>query len=230
MAARKIDTRTAQGRGDKTRAAILQAAVELMAERGYEATTMRDVARRAGVSLGNAYYYFESKEHLVQAFYLRRHEAHASAAAEALATEKKLEARLRAALRAHLESMAPYHRIAGALFRNAADPESPLNPFGRDSADVRERAIALFGQVVDGSRDRLPTDLRAALPRLLWLLHLGVVLFWIHDRSAGRRRTFRLVDSACSFVGILVPAASLPFTGSLRRRGIALLDEAWSIT
>ena len=219
-----------QGKGDLTRAAILEAALALMAEKGYEATTMRDVARRVGVSLGNAYYYFRSKEHLVQAFYMRTHEAHVAAVGELLPKERKLEARLRSVIRAHLEAMAPYHRVAGALFRSAADPESPLNPFGKDSAEVRDRAISLFEAVVAGSREKLPSDLRAALPRLLWLMHLGVVLFWIHDRSPGRRRTMKLVDSACGLVGALIPAASLPFAGPLRRRGIALLDEAWGLS
>src|SRR5947207_2937572 len=133
-----------QGKGEKTRAAILEGALALMAEKGYEATTMREVARRAGVSLGNAYYYFKSKEHLVQAFYLHVHEAHVAAAAGALARERTLEARLRATIRTHLEAMAPYHRVSGALFRSAADPESPLNPFGNDAGEVRTRAIGLF--------------------------------------------------------------------------------------
>ena len=46
----------------RTRERILEAALALFAERGYEATTMRDVAREAGASLGLAYRYFESKE------------------------------------------------------------------------------------------------------------------------------------------------------------------------
>src|SRR5690606_28688410 len=45
-------------RGLQTRETIAAAARSLFLERGYEATTMRAVAERAGVSLGNAYYYF----------------------------------------------------------------------------------------------------------------------------------------------------------------------------
>ena len=52
-------------RGETSRAAIFGAALELFQERGYDATTMRAIADRAGVSLGNSYHYFPSKEHLV---------------------------------------------------------------------------------------------------------------------------------------------------------------------
>src|SRR5687768_9742979 len=55
----------------RTRARILEAALALFADRGYEATTMRDVAREAGASLGLAYRYFASKEEFALALYMR---------------------------------------------------------------------------------------------------------------------------------------------------------------
>jgi AcrR family transcriptional regulator len=42
---------------------------------------MRAIAERAGVSTGNAYYYFGSKEELIQEFYLRNHARHLPPAA-----------------------------------------------------------------------------------------------------------------------------------------------------
>src|SRR5919197_2117334 len=66
-------------KGEQTRALILRTALDMFRERGYEETTMRAIAARAGVALGNAYYYFRSKEHLVQAFYARTHEEHLAA-------------------------------------------------------------------------------------------------------------------------------------------------------
>ena len=64
----------------RTRSAIIDAALRLFREKGYDATTMRAVAAEAGVSVGNAYYYFASKEHLVQGFYDREQLDHAAAA------------------------------------------------------------------------------------------------------------------------------------------------------
>ncbi|CAM5596768.1 hypothetical protein STENM327S_00912 [Streptomyces tendae] len=45
--------------------------MRLFQERGYDRTTMRVIAQEAGVSVGNAYYYFAGKEHLIQGFYDR---------------------------------------------------------------------------------------------------------------------------------------------------------------
>ena len=56
-------------KSEETRGRILAAAMELFRRRGFESATMRDIAQEAGVALGSAYYYFESKEALVMAFY-----------------------------------------------------------------------------------------------------------------------------------------------------------------
>src|SRR5260370_4033731 len=56
-------------KAEETRARILSEALTLFRERGFDQTTMRDIARAAGVAIGAAYYYFESKEALVMAFY-----------------------------------------------------------------------------------------------------------------------------------------------------------------
>ena len=85
-------------RAEQTRAAIIEAALSLFREAGYEATTMRAIARRAGVSTGNAYYYFGSKEELIQEFYARNTAEHAAASRAVLDTERAFPARLRGTL------------------------------------------------------------------------------------------------------------------------------------
>src|SRR5262249_57750178 len=72
-------------RAEQTRAAIIETALGLFREVGYEATTMRAIARRAGGSTGNAYYYFGSKEELIQEFYARNSAENAAAAQAVLA-------------------------------------------------------------------------------------------------------------------------------------------------
>jgi hypothetical protein len=58
-------------KGEQTRRVIAEAAMRLFLENGYEATTMRAIAKEAGVATGNAYYYFDSKEELIQEYYAR---------------------------------------------------------------------------------------------------------------------------------------------------------------
>ena len=71
-------------KGEQTRRAIAEAALRLFREQGYEATTMRAIAKEAGVATGNAYYYFGSKEELIHEYYARNHAEHAAEPASPL--------------------------------------------------------------------------------------------------------------------------------------------------
>jgi len=212
-------------KGDQTKALILETALEIFHERGYEQTTMRAIARKANLSLGNAYYYFHSKEHLIQAFYHRTHEEHLAASLPALEKERTLKNRLLTVMRLKIETIEPYHEFAAALFKTAANPTSPLNPFSDESDPVRKESIELFAKVVDGSNTSVPKDLRAELPYLLWVYHMGITLFWIHDRSPKHRRTYRLVDHTVDLVSKLITLASNPLMRPLRKQALKLLDE-----
>ena len=212
-------------KGDQTKALILETALEMFRERGYDNTTMRAVAEKAGVSLGNAYYYFRSKEYLIQAFYQRLHDSHVEVALPALEHEKTLKARLLTALRTKIDTMKPYHQFAGVLFKTAASPESPLNPFADDSDPVRRQSIQLFEKVLEGTTARIPKDLKAELPYLLWVYSMGIVLFWIHDSAPKHRRTYRMIDHTVDLLDKLIHLASNPFMRPLRKQALRLVAE-----
>ena len=222
---RKKKTATKTLKGDQTKALILETALEIFRERGYEETTMRAIAEKAGVSLGNAYYYFSSKEHLIQAFYQRLHDDHLAVAEPALENEKTLKARLLTVMRLKIDTMKPYHQFAGVLFKTAAHPQSPLNPFSDESDPVRAASIQLFDKVVEGTKARIPKDLRDELPYLLWVYHMGIVLFWIHDQSPKHRRTYRLIDNTVELLDRLIHLASNPLMRPLRKQALRLVDE-----
>src|SRR6476620_7756970 len=100
--AKKSTTKTVKG--EQTKALILTTALEMLHERGYEQTTMRAIAGKAGVSLGNAYHYFGSKDHLIQEFYHRLHEDHLRASLPALQKESSLKGRLLSVMRLKIRS------------------------------------------------------------------------------------------------------------------------------
>ena len=212
-------------KGDQTKALILETALEMFRERGYDETTMRAIAQKAGVSLGNAYYYFRSKEYLIQAFYQRLHESHVAAALPALENDKTLRARLLTVMRTKMETMEPYHQFAGVLFKTAGNPQSPLNPFADETDPVRDASIQLFATVIEGTKARIPNDLRAELPYLLWVYSMGVVLFWIHDQSPKHRRTHRLIEHTVDLLDKLIHLASNPFMRPLRKQALRLVEE-----
>jgi AcrR family transcriptional regulator len=195
------DPRGSTGRGEATKQRIVDSAMRLFEEHGYQRTTMRAVAADAGVSLGNAYYYFASKEHLVQGYYDRVQDLHRDAALAALATlppqqADDVVARLLAVEHAFLDVAAPQHAFASKIFAAAADPRSPLSPFSRESTPARQASTALFATAIEGSDLAVDKVLRPRLPELLWLAHMGVVLRWVHDLSPEQRHTRALVDRA----------------------------------
>jgi AcrR family transcriptional regulator len=212
-------------KSEETRARILASALDLFRERGYEETTMRAIAEAADVAVGNAYYYFRSKEQLIQAFYARTHDEHAGACGDVFERERTFEGRLRAVMHAKLDTIEPYHRFAGVLFRSAADPSSPLHPLSRESEPVRAQSTEIFRQTLAGDKTKVPADLRSELPRLLWLYHMGVILFWIHDDSPKQQRSRKLVDHSVALVATLVSLAGNPLLLPIRKSVLRLITE-----
>ena len=212
-------------RGEQTRQLILETALRLFREKGYADTTMRAIAKEAGVAVGNAYYYFDSKEHLIQGFYDRNQAAHRTAVERILADDRDFAARLRAVLHAGIDVNAPYHSFAATFFKSAAEPSSPLSPFSPESSPAREASIALFRDVVEGSAAKLDPELRKELPELLWLGFMGVILFWVHDQSPEQRRTRRLIDGAVPLIDRLVSLSRLRVLRPSLRQILTLIQD-----
>jgi AcrR family transcriptional regulator len=199
--------------------------LRLFRERGYAETTMRAIAKEAGVAVGNAYYYFDSKEHLIQGFYDRSQASLRAAVAPVLESERDFAARLRATMHAGIDVNAPYHSFAATFFKTAAEPTSPLSPFSRESSPAREAAIGVFREVIEGSSAKLDPELRRELPELLWLGWMGVVLFWVYDQSPGQRRTRRLIDGAVPLIDRLVALSRLRVLRPPLRQILALIES-----
>lgn len=212
-------------RAEQTRTAITEAALRLFREKGYEATTMRAIAHEAGVSTGNAYYYFGSKEELVQQFYAHTHADQVAACRAILDTETDFATRLRGTLRAMIDVNGPYHAFAARFFKYAAEPSSPLSPFSNESSPARDAAIALFREVVDGSTARIDQELRAQLPELLWLYSMGIVLFWVHDASPGCAKTYQLIDRTVPLADRLIALSRVRVLRGTIREIISIIAD-----
>jgi AcrR family transcriptional regulator len=200
-------------RGD-TRQLIVDTALRLFEERGYAATTMRAIATEAGVAPSNAYYWFASKDELVQAFYLRIQNEHRDRAAAVLGSGGSVVDRLRAVEHAYLDVVAPYHPFGRAFLSTAISPDASASPFSAASAPARETSVQIYRDIVDGARPVIRGRVRDVLPELLWLCHVGVTLFWVTDASDGQARTRRLVDATVPLLTPLLRMARLPWGAS----------------
>jgi AcrR family transcriptional regulator len=216
---------SARASSKATRERILKAALRLFREQGFDRTTMRQIAGHSGMALGAAYYHFRSKDALVMAYYELAQEELRPQLAEAL-TPRKLAERLRALLEVKFRYFRPNRSLLGALSRHV-DPRHPLSPFSSETRRVREGDIAWFGRVLEGSAERVPSDLQPHLPRMLWLYQMGLLLFWVYDGSPGQARTERLVEKSLAMVVFLIKLSGLPILRPLRKGVLDLVLTVW---
>ncbi len=213
-------------RAQNTRLKIYEAAMELFRERGFEATTMRDIATKAEVALGGAYYYYSAKDAIVLEFYREMQETSDDAILNALAGQKKLTERIRCVLEKRLELLEPNRKFCAALSRHAPDAADPLSPFSEESRPIREHAIEHMRIAMDGGDVKVPSDLKPRLPYLLWLYQMALIMFWLYDRSPGQQRTRRLMEKSLGLLVNLLRISTLPLMRPLRKAALELVEDA----
>ncbi|WP_370618894.1 TetR/AcrR family transcriptional regulator [Mumia sp. Pv 4-285] len=209
-----------------TRERLVAAALRLFRTDGYHATTMRRIADEAGLSLGNAYYYFAGKDELVHELYVSVQRDHRDRALADLIDGAPLVDNLRVVLHTGLDVMAPYHGFGTTFVQQALPGSSSASPFSAESTDARAMAIALMDHAVATSKTRVPSALRDRLPTLLWLLYLGVTLHWVVDPTPAQERTRTLVDRLAPVVGRAVALSRLPVARGLVDDVVDLVSPA----
>src|SRR5437588_18133 len=138
-------------KGELARQRILECALYLFGSRGYEETTMREIAAEAGYSPGLTYRYFKSKEELVLRLY-----QNLCAELEDFAQELppgSLPERFHATIAKNLQLMAPHRAALGALFGTALNPRSSAGVFSKSTADIRRQARRTYLMIIVGAKD-----------------------------------------------------------------------------
>jgi AcrR family transcriptional regulator len=208
-----------------TRSHILSTALRVFRERGLEASTMRELASSASVSLGSAYYYFPSKEAIIQAYYDDVQAEHARRVAAALVeTRLDLKGRLGAAFHSKLDILQGDRRLLSALFRYTGEPQHPLSALGDGTRKNRQQSMSVFLTAIGD--ERLPDDIRAILPSALWALHMGIILYFIYDDACEQQRTRRLVDGVLTLLVRLLALVRLSVLKPARGSLLALLRDS----
>ncbi len=207
---------TAQGAAARDR--LYSTAMRLIAQRGYEATTLRDIAKEASVSVGLLYRYFPSKQAVIIALYEELSAEYARQAANM--HPGRWRDRFIFALNMSLHVLEPHRVPLRALIPVlVGDPDDGV--FAASTAFSRLRVQRVFEEAVVGSTDAPKQPLAEALGRLLYLAHLAVLLWWLLDKSSKQRATAALV----SLTQQLLPSAALTLRVPPVRRFVLSLDE-----
>ena len=213
-------------RAEDTRRKIYEAAMQMFREKGFDETTMRDIAAKAGVALGGTYYYYASKDAIVLAFYREMQESSTSLVSEALADKRKLKDRIRALLDQRLKLLEPNRKFCSALFRHAPDSSDPLSPFSEETQLIRNAAIEQMRLALEGGDVKIPPDLKPRLPYLLWLYQMALIMFWLYDHSPEQEKTKRLMDKSLGLLVNLLRISSLPLMKPMRKAALELVETA----
>ena len=211
-------------KAEETGQRILDSALALFREEGFDTATMRDIAVKAGVATGAAYYYYPSKEAIVLDFYQRSCAEMQPKIEAALGPCRGLEARLRELIRVKLETFAPNRNVLRALLRNGADPKHPLSPFSPQTKDIRDIDLVWFRRILVDCGIKIPKDLEPQLPGVLWFFQMGVIFFWVIDESPGQSRTTRLLELAAKSAVTLIRISGLPLMRPLRKTALQLIE------
>ncbi|GHO42857.1 TetR/AcrR family transcriptional regulator [Ktedonospora formicarum] len=204
-----------------TRQRILETAFHLFATKGYEQTTMRDIATAAKCSLGLAYRYFASKEDLALELY------HWLAAQleelVSLLPASSIADRFHYLMRELLEVMAPHRLALVALSGAALNPHSRAGVFGAEGAEIRRRAQTSYRILVSGAKDAPRTSQVGDLATMLYGLQLALVLIWLQDLTPETHQTRELLQFIHELLGRLRPLLRLPWVAQLMARFVQIV-------
>jgi AcrR family transcriptional regulator len=155
------------------RGRVLDAAMGLAAEGGYDSVQMRDVATRAQVALGTIYRYFSSKDHLLAACQVELWKAQAARFAErppegASATERVLSVLSRAMRGAEREPL----RTA-ALVTASASPDPAVR-------ECQAEMMAIMDEVLSDAMREVEAERRARLAIAIRQVWFAWLLGWVN--------------------------------------------------
>ncbi|GHO95275.1 hypothetical protein KSF_053230 [Reticulibacter mediterranei] len=213
--------KTQTQKAELTRKRIQDSAMELFASKGYEKTTMRDIAALAECSPGLAYRYFSSKEDLVLAIYQLLVQ-NLEEQVKALPASTLVE-RFERITQAHFALMAPYRETLAALFGAALNPRSSVAVFGEQVAHIRRKSRSIIAVVAIGAKDAPHEKQKDDLATILYGLHLLLILFWLQDRSEGQTTTSNALTFVRDALAMLRPMLRIPPISTMLARAASIL-------
>jgi AcrR family transcriptional regulator len=174
----------------------VKAALSLFQTKGFEATTTKAIARKAGIAEGTVFNYFKSKEEIAL-YFLEQEVDQAMVAVRDNPRLKKapLEEKLFTLVHSQLEFLASHERFIGAALLHALNPASHLGPFSHRAQQLRHRYLAFVSELIEDSTPKQKLGpLSWVAPETFWVYYLGVLLFWLYDSSEGKQHTLAFLD------------------------------------
>ena len=178
------------------REGIVKAALGLFQTRGFDATTTKAIARKAGIAEGTVFNYFKSKDDIALHFFEQEvDQAMAAVRNNPRLRKAPLEEKLFTLVHSQLEFLAPYERFIGTALIHALKPASPLGPFSHRAQALRHRYLGFVEELIEESIPKhRHSPLTFLAPEVFWIYYLGALLYWLYDSSEGKQNTLAFLD------------------------------------
>ncbi|MGL4435852.1 MAG: TetR family transcriptional regulator [Giesbergeria sp.] len=194
--------KTTRQQQDATRRQILDSAVDLMTRQGFDGTTMKDIARSAGIGDATIYKYFPTKDRIVLGYL---DAVVQQALADTLQTpcfaDYQLQEKLQRLTDAMLEGLLPDREFVAQV--RALARRSPLTLLAEPLAarQALREAVTSFLEAAEAAGEIESCDFKGMAAGLYTDYLAGVVSYWLADTSDEFADTAQLVDLS---LGLLV--------------------------
>lgn len=196
--------RTSKSQQDKTRRLILRTAVDLMTAQGIDGTTMKQIARAAGLGDATIYNYFPSKEKLVLAYFeLQAGEALALMAATKGQQAFALQERMQLLIDSLLELLLTDREFVAMAHQMVQRAPMLLLGQAMPGKTLLQRAFVEMLEQAEAGGEIAPCAFTPSLGGLLADYVYGIAAYWLKDESDEFGNTTQLIDLS---LGVLVLA------------------------
>lgn len=200
----------------RTRQRIFEIAIEQFVERGYEETTMRDIAKAAECSLGLAYRYFDGKDAIVLMLWQELAEDFADRIGQL--DEGNLTERYYLAMQEKVNQLQPYRSVIKATIGAAMNPASGVAIVGSETTWYRDVVLSALEKLVIESTDA-PKEVRSnQIAMIMYAVHLMLTLVWVYDNKSEQSLTQEALNFMRDTMKLLRPMLILPPVASTLAR------------
>ncbi|MEO1644085.1 MAG: TetR/AcrR family transcriptional regulator [Chloroflexota bacterium] len=205
-------------KAQRTRKRIFDVAIDQFMSKGYDETTMRDIAKAADCSLGLAYRYFDSKEAMVLMLWEELADDFAERITKINTEHDTLTARYHAAMGAKIKQLEPYRAVIQGTIGRAMNPASGVAIVSDETTWYRDVVLAGLEEMVLTASDAPNEDRSKQIAMIMYGVHLILTLVWVYDKTTNQRLTQEALDFMKDGMKLLRPLLILPPVGSIIER------------
>ncbi|WP_070972007.1 TetR/AcrR family transcriptional regulator [Vibrio sonorensis] len=200
----------------KVRKKIIQAAVELMSDKGYQKVSMRMIAKAAEVGDATIYNYFTNKDKILVGYFEQVFDETLSEVEQIDEFEHfSLQEKVQCLLETNLTIL-----LAHREFVEEAVEIAFMTPSLRSKAisGFRQKTIDTFSEYLDHAVQKDEIEPQAGsgfIETLFWDYYLGVVIYWLKDDSEDFTQTTQLIDLSTALIVTVMESGVINRAGDM---------------